>query len=444
MATTVTKYAQSGDLSIAYQVHGEGPIDLVFVPGFVTNLDVGHELANVAGVVRRFGSFARLITFDKRGTGLSDRTSGVPTLAERMDDIRAVMDAASVERAAVIGMSEGSAAASVFAATFPERVSALVLWVACLGPPLEQRTEMAKATIGVFRNYIAENWGDGTSMRFLMGTGAPHDAATDELFARYERNAATPSAALAVLDRSYAADCRPIRDSIMVPTLLVGHLDDLVVPIELVRETAAGIAHSRLVELSSPGHWSWDIAEQKDLDVIEEFLTGAPRDQRVDRVLATVLYTDIVDSTERAFRLGDRRWSEVLDAHDALTRRELRRFGGQEVNTTGDGFIAVFDGPARAVECAQAIVRAATAIDVDVRAGLHTGECEARGSDFAGVTMHIGARVAALAGARQVLVSRTVRDLVDGSGIRFEPRGEWQLKGVPHRTELYAAIGADL
>ncbi|HWS44487.1 MAG TPA: alpha/beta hydrolase, partial [Acidimicrobiia bacterium] len=303
-----TRYASSGDLSIAYRVYGDGPGDLVFVPGFVSHLDVGLELANIAGVVARLSSFARGITFDKRGTGLSDRTSGLPTLAERMDDIRAVMDAAGSERAAVVGMSEGGAAAALFAATYPERVSALVLWVTCLGPPLEQRPEIAKATFAVFESYIAQNWGDGTATRFLIGTGAPHERAVDELFARYERNAATPAAAQAVLRRSVAADCRPIMEAIAVPTLVVAHLDDPIIPIELARQTASGIRGARMVETDSPGHWSWDIAERVDLDVIEEFLTGSLADRPADRVLATVLFTDIVGSTERVSSVGDREW----------------------------------------------------------------------------------------------------------------------------------------
>jgi class 3 adenylate cyclase len=435
-----TRYARSGDLSIAYQVHGDGPGDLVFVPGFVTHLDVGLELANIAGVATRLSSFARVITFDKRGTGLSDRTSGLPTLAERMDDIRAVMDAAGSERAAIVGMSEGGGAAALFAATYPERVSALVLWVTCLGPPLEQRPEIAKATFAVFESYVGQNWGDGSAMRFLIGTGAPHEPAVDELFARYERNAATPAAAQAVLRRGYEADCRPIMEAIAVPTLVVAHPDDPIIPIELARQTASGIRGARMVETDSPGHWSWDIAERLDLDLIEEFLTGSLADRPADRLLATVLFTDIVGSTELALRLGDQRWRQLLDAHDKVTRRELRRFRGREVNTTGDGFVAAFDGPARAVQCAEAIIREARALDIDVRAGLHTGECEVRGRDLAGVTMHICARVADLAGPGEVLVSRTVRDLVTGSGIQFESRGEHTLKGIPQPTEVYASI----
>jgi class 3 adenylate cyclase len=436
------RYARSGDLSIAYRVHGDGPTDLVFVPGFVTHLDVGMELPNIAGVSARLSSFSRCITFDKRGTGLSDRTSGLPTLAERMDDIRAVMDAAESERAAIVGMSEGGGAAALFAATYPERVSALVLWVTCLGPPLEQRPEIAKATFSVFESYIGENWGDGTAMRFLIGTGAPHEPAVDELFARYERNAATPAAAQAVLRRGFEADCRPIMEAIAVPTLVVAHADDPIIPIELARQTALGIRGARRAETDSPAHWSWDIAERLDLDLIEEFLTGSVADRPGDRVLATVLFTDIVGSTELALRLGDQQWRQLLDAHDKITRRELRRFRGREVNTTGDGFVATFDGPARAVQCAEAIIREALPLGIEVRAGLHTGECEVRGRDLAGVTMHICARVSDLAAPGEVLASRIVRDLVTGSGIQFESRGQYTLKGIPQPTELYAAMAS--
>jgi class 3 adenylate cyclase len=437
-----TLYAKSGDLSIAYQVRGDGPMDLVFVPGFVTHLEVGLEVPNIAAVTERLSSFARGITFDKRGTGLSDRTSGLPTLAERMDDIRAVMDAAGSERAAIVGMSEGGPAAALFAATYPERVSALVLWVSCLGPPLEERSEMAKMAVEFFDDYLAEHWGDGSAMRYLIGTRAPYDPAVDELLSRFERNSATPGAAQAVLRRGYHIDARPLCPAISVPTLLVAHPSDPVMPIDFVRDTAAAIPDARLVETDSPGHWSWDIGELADLDVIEEFLTGSAPAHTSEQVLATVLYTDIVASTERAFRIGDERWTRLLDQHDAMTRRSLERYRGREVNTTGDGFIAVFDGPARAVLCAQAILDGAKTLGIKLRAGLHTGECKARGQDLAGVTMHVGARVAAMAGPDEVLVSRTVRDLVSGSGIEFEPRGAHELKGVPEKWELFAMASA--
>jgi class 3 adenylate cyclase len=413
-------------------------MDLVFVPGFVTHLEVDMELPNIAGVVARLSSFARVIVFDKRGTGLSDRTSGLPTLAERMDDIRAVMDAAGSERAAIVGMSEGGPAAAMFAASHPERASALVLWLASLGPPLAERGEAAQVAFAFIESYLAEHWGDGSTMRFLIGAGAPQEPAVDELLGRCERYAATPASALAVLRRTYGVDARPVRGAIGVPTLLVAHLEDPVTPIDLVRDTAAAISGARLVETDAPGHWSWDIHERPDLDAIEEFLTGSAHAPVPDRALVTVLYTDIVGSTERALLLGDQRWRQLLDNHDALTRRELRRFRGREVNTTGDGFVAAFDGPARAVQCAQAIVAGATVLGLELRAGLHAGECETRGDDLAGITMHVGARVAALAQPGEVLVSEMVRDLVEGSAIEFETRGDHVLKGLPDEWELFA------
>jgi class 3 adenylate cyclase len=433
-----TQYAKSGELAIAYNVMGEGPFDLVFVPGFVSHLELAHELPHFAEVAARLSSFARLITFDKRGTGLSDRTAALPTLAERMDDIRAVMDAAGSERASIIGMSDGGPAAAMFAATYPERVRSLVLWVACLAPPLAERGEAAQAAFAFMDDYLGEHWGDGTTLYFLVGTNAPNEPAVLDLFSRFERNAATPTAAKAIVRRGYAVDSRPIRGAIGVPTLLVAHASDPVTNIDLVRETAAGIPGARLIETDAPGHWSWDIVEQPDLDHIEEFLTGGTAPRRSNRKLVTVLYTDIVGSTERAVSLGDQRWRELLDHHDALTRREITRYRGREVNTTGDGFIAAFDGPARAVQCAQAIVDGATVLGLDLRAGLHTGECQVRGEDLAGVTMHVGARVAALAGTREVLVSSTVRDIVDGAEIEFASRGQHELKGLPGEWELFA------
>lgn len=430
-------YAESGDLSIAYQVLGGGSRDLVFVPGFVSHLDVGMELPNIARVAARFGSFARVITFDKRGTGLSDRTLGLPTLAERMDDIRAVMDAADSKVAAIVGMSEGGTAAAMFAASHPERASALVLWLSCLGPPLVERSEEVKAAVAFMDSYIGEHWGDGTAMRFLIGAGAPDAPAVGELLSRFEQNAATPAAAQAVLRRGFLVDARPVRAAIGVPTLLVAHRDDPVTPIDLVRETAAEITGSRLVETDSPGHWSWDIDQRPDLDVIEEFLTGSAHRRVSNRALVTILYTDIVGSTERVLKLGDQRWRNLLDEHDALTRRELRRFGGREVDTTGDGFIAAFDGPARAVQCSQSLVEGARVLDLELRAGLHTGECEARGNGLVGIAMHVGARIATLARPGEVLVSGVVRDLVEGSGIEFESRGHHRLKGLPEKWELF-------
>lgn len=433
-----TQYARSGDLSIAYNVIGDGPIDLVFVPGFVSHLEISFELPHIVGVSERLGSFARVITFDKRGTGLSDRTAALPTLAERMDDIRAVMDAAGCERAAILGMSDGAPTAALFAATYPERAQSLVLWVGGLAPPLAERGESAQMAFQFIDDFIGEHWGDGLAMKFLVGTNAPDTPAVLDLFGRFERNSATPTAAQNIVRRGYSVDSRPIRGAIGVPTLLVAHTNDPITRIDMVRETAAGIPGAILIETDAPGHWSWDIAEQEDLDHIEGFLTGTRRPKPADRKLVTVMYTDIVGSTERAVSLGDQRWREVLDRHDALTRRELTRYNGREINTTGDGFVAAFDGPARAVECARAIVHGATVLDLELRAGLHTGECEVRGEDLAGVTMHVGARVAKLAGAREVLVSSTVRDIVGGNDIEFEARGQHELKGLPGSWELFS------
>jgi len=435
--TPRTGYAKSGDLSIAYQVVGEGPLDVVFVPGFVSHIDLGWELPPFAKALHRFSSFARMIVFDKRGTGLSDRTAGLSTLSELMDDIRAVMDAAGSERAAVIGLSQGGPAAMLFAATFPERTASLVLWLTAATAPIDQRDDQAKVVFGLIEDYMGSHWGDGTTTRLLL-YGAPGDAATDELIARFERNSATPAVAQGVYRRGASFDARSVLPAVTAPTLLVGHSGDPVMPMHEVKATAEKIAGARLVELPVGGHvcWDWDVSN--DLDVIEEFLTGARQARPPERVLATVLYTDIVGSTAQAEALGDRRWRELLDAHDAVTRRHLARFDGREVKTTGDGFLAVFNRPAQAIECARAVIEEAPSLGMDVRAGVHTGECEVRGEDLAGITMHVGARVASTAGAGEVLVSRTVRDLVAGSHIEFDDRGEHTLKGLSGTFQLFA------
>ena len=435
-------FARSGEVSIAYRVIGDGPIDLVFVPGFVSHLEVGLELPNIAGVFDRLSSFARVVVFDKRGTGMSDRTAGLPTLAERMDDVRAVLDAVHCERAAVLGLSEGGPAAAMFAATYPDRVSRLVLWLCGLGPNIEERDEEAQRAVSFFDEFVGEHWGDGSAMRLLVGHGAPFDPAVDDLFARYERYSATPTAAQAVIRRSFAVDSRPLRSAIGVPTLLVAHPTDPIAQIDAVRATALDILGARLVETSAPGHLSWDIAEREDLDVIEEFLTGSRQYRHPNRKLVTVLFTDIVGSTEMAFRMGDQRWAALLDKHDAAVRQELQRFRGRELSTTGDGFIATFDGPARAVECAHAVVGRARVLGLDIRAGLHAGECEVRGDDLSGVTLHVGARVSAEAQGGEILVSRAVRDLVEGSGVAFASVGQYELKGVPERLELFTTAVA--
>ena len=433
-----TRYAKSGDLSIAYQVVGDGPIDLVFIPGFASHVELTWEMPPMAATLHGLSSFGRVILFDKRGTGLSDRTAGLPTLAERMDDIRAVMDAAGSERAAILGLSEGGPTGMLFAATYPERTTALVLWLTAVGPPLEELDEQTRRSINWFDEYLGENWGNGNAMRWLVA-GAPDDPATVALLARYERNAATPAAAQAVWRRVHVADARPFLSAVNAPTLVVAHSADPFVPIDAARWTAEHIPGAKLVEIAASGHATWDLSHSPDLEIIEEFLTGTRHAQVSDRVLATVMFTDIVESTKRAAEMGDANWRSVLDRHDRLVEQEVTRFRGGVVKTTGDGVLATFDGPARAVGCAKAIGSALRSLGLEVRAGLHTGEVELRGDDIGGMAVHIASRVAALAGAGEVLVSSTVKDLVVGSGLEFEPRGEHELKGVPDPWRLFAA-----
>lgn len=434
---TTSGYARSGDLSIAYQVVGDGPLDVVYVPGFVSHIDLSWELPPFATALHRFSSFARVIVFDKRGTGLSDRTTGLSTLAELMDDIRAVMDATGSERAAIIGLSQGGPAAMLFAATFPERTASLVLWVSAASVPYDERGDGEKLMADLINEYIGTHWGDGTATRFLLH-GAPGDEATDQLIARFERNSATPAVAQAAYRRGGTFDARNVLSAVTAPTLLVGHVGDPVMPIDAIRRTAGQIPGARLVELPVAGHVSWDWEASSDLDLIEEFLTGTRQPRLPERVLATVLYTDIVGSTAQAEKLGDRRWRQMLDAHDAVVRDQLDRFGGREVNTTGDGFVAAFNRPVPAIQCALAVTHEACSLGVEVRAGVHTGECEVRGNDLAGIAMHVGARVAAAAGPGEVLVSRTVRDVVAGSDIQFDDRGEQALKGLTGSFQLFA------
>jgi len=441
-----TRYARSGDVCIAYQVAGDGPFDVVFVPGFVSHVEIGWELPGFGPAFRRLSSFARLIVLDKRGTGLSDRVAHIPTLEERMDDVRAVMDAAGSERAALVGVSEGGPMALTFAATHPERTTSLVLWgsfartLAAPDYPYGIAAEVIERAYAMIEN----RWGDGTAIATIAFQGAPKDPATRELLGRFERNSATPTGAVATLRFGAETDVRHVLPAIAVPTLIVHRTGDALVPVALGRHLADHVPGARMVELPGDFHIGGLPNANDDLfDVVEEFLTGVPAGGHtdVDRVLATVLFTDIVGSTERAAALGDRRWREALDAHDAAVRRELARYSGRELKTTGDGFLAAFDGPARAIRCARAIVAAARPLGLEVRAGLHTGECESRGDDLSGLAVHIGARVAGLAGSGEVLVTSTVRDLVIGAGLEFGDRGEHELRGVPGRWRVLEVRG---
>jgi class 3 adenylate cyclase/pimeloyl-ACP methyl ester carboxylesterase len=435
-----TRYARSGDLRIAYQVVGDGPIDLVHVPGLLNNLEAGWQEPRVAGFHERCARFSRLILFDRRGAGLSDRLApGIgSSIEERIDDVRAVMDAVGSQRAAIYGGADGGPVAVVFAATYPERTAALVLvstgarvrWAPDY--PVGLRDQDAERYLA----RVESEWGTGMSVR---GFGV--DENYRRAFARMERLTGTPTAAAALVRAHFATDVRDVLAMVRVPTQVVHVRDHPIWPLDGARELADNIAGARLAEISGitqlPGFEGTDPDELPGL--IEEFLTGSRASVDADRALRTVLFMDIVASTERAAELGDRRWREVLDAHDAATRVAIDRFRGVEVNRSGDGFLASFDGPARAIRCALAVGESARAAGLDVRAGVHTGECEVRGDDLAGIAVHIGARVCALAGAGEVLTTSTVRDLVAGSGIEFEDRGLHALKGVPDQWTILAA-----
>jgi pimeloyl-ACP methyl ester carboxylesterase len=443
--TPETHYAKNGDVNIAYQVVGEGPFDLVLVHGWVQSFDAGWEIEPIRRFYRRLASFSRLILFDKRGTGLSDRVApdDLPTLETRMDDMRAVMDDVGVERAAVVGHSEGGSMCALFAATYPGRTQALVMvgsaartrWAPDypLGATDEEIDELERS--------ILEGWGIEV-IRSLLQTMGPSIADDEELVQAHTRaalRAASPAAAAALTRMSAAIDIRHVLPAIRVPTLVLHRSDEVLA--DASRYVGERIPGARIVELPGADHMPWLGDQDAALDEIEEFLTGVRPHPALDRVLATVLFTDIVGSTELVADLGDHRWRDLLERHNAVVRRELQRFRGRELNTAGDGFLAMFDGPARAVVCAVSIRDAARALGLQIRFGLHTGELELAGTDIRGIAVHTGARVAAMAGAGEVLASSTVRDLVAGSGLQFEDRGSHELKGVPGEWRLYAVAG---
>jgi pimeloyl-ACP methyl ester carboxylesterase/class 3 adenylate cyclase len=434
-----TRYARSGDVSIAYQVLGEGPVDVVLVPGMISNVDYDWHEPRLAAFRRRLGRASRSIVFDKRGTGLSDHVRGVPTLEERMDDVRAVMDAAGSERAVVLGISEGGAMAVLFGATYPERAAGVILYGAyahAKADPqrLERMLEELPRRWGT-REYAEED------LR-LFAPSVAHEPELQRFWATWVRFAATPAAAADLSRMNAEIDVRHVLPTLRVPTLLLHRSGDRVVPLGRGQELAAAIPNARLVELPGTDHYPY--FEQVDgfFAEVEGFVRGVAEEAAFDRVLSTVLFTDIVGSTERAVELGDRRWRELLEEHHALVRAHLGRFRGREIDTAGDGFFASFDGPARAVRCARSIVDSVRELGLEVRAGLHTGECELSGDRLRGLAVHIGARVAATAGPGEVVVSATVKDLVAGSGIVFDDRGEVELKGVPGAWRLFSVASA--
>ena len=437
------RFARSGDVDVAYRVVGTGPSDLVYVQGAYTHLEVGWELPQYRRYCERLAEFTRLVLFDKRGMGMSDRVPGATTLEVRMDDIRAIMDAVGSEHAAIMGESEGGPLAMLFAAAHPERTTALVLQ----GAEVRERRdddwpwgEGAEAELEEYLAALPETWGKGLGFQRLLPSAGDVEWGREWL-GRLQRHAATPAAWGAFARMAFEIDVRHIVPAVSVPTLIVHAVEDQVCHVENARFLARTIPGARYVELPGGDHVPW-FDPEPTLAEIREFLTGRREAASRDRVLATVLFTDLVGSTERAAELGDRRWRDLLEQHHATIRRELDRYDGRELDTAGDGFFATFDGPARAIRCAGAIVAAVRPLGLRVRAGLHTGEVELVDGKVAGIAVNIGARVAARAEPGEVLVSGTVRDLVAGSGLEFEDRGTAPLKGIPGEWRLFAVAGA--
>jgi len=432
-------YASNDGVEIAYQVLGDGPRDLLWIQGAFSHLGLFWERADFRRFSEELASFSRLIMFDRRGMGLSERTRA-GTLEERIEDARAVLDAAGSERASLLGISEGGPMSILFAASYPERLESLLL---CGAEVKEESTEdwpWGECTRAEFDEAMArvpQTWGKGLGAPIFFPDD-PHPESTKEWLGRLQTAAMTPGDAIAVMSVAFEIDVRDVIPAVHVPTLVVHRTDDPMVHVESGRHLARHIEGAKYVELPGKLHIPWVGGGDDILEEIREFLTGVRESPAPDRALATVLFTDIVGSTERATEVGDRRWRELLDAHNAAIRRQLERFRGRELDTADDGFLAAFDGPARAIRCALAAIDAASGLGLDIRAGVHTGECEIAGDKLAGIAVHIGARVAGQARPREVLVSRTVHDLVAGSGIELEDRGRAALKGVPGEWRLYA------
>jgi class 3 adenylate cyclase len=436
-----TRYTKSGDIHIAYQVIGTGPLDLVYVPGFVSHLELQWQNPRWAHMLRRLASFSRLIMFDKPGTGLSDRLAAIPTLEQRMDDVRAVMDAVGSERAAFVGVSEGGPMSILFAATYPQRTSALALYgtyARRMWAP-DHPWGRPDAEMQAILERMERDWGKDAHLELW----APSIASNQDLcrgVATYWRLAASPGAALTVMRLTTEIDVRHVLPVIRIPTLVIHRTGDRVTRLEQGRYLAEHIHGAKFVELAGDDHVPSVGDGDAIIDEIEEFLTGI-RPIDTDRVLATILFTDVVGSTERALALGDRRWRELLEQYYAVARRELARFRGREIDTAGDGLFAAFDGPARAIRCACRIRDEVRGFGLELRSGLHAGECEVVGDKIGGIAVHIGARVAAVASPGEVLVSNTVKDLVAGSGIGFKSHGAHALKGLPGEWPLFAVAG---
>ena len=426
----VTRYALSGEVNIAYQTMGDGPVDIILVPGMISHVEFLHEFLGYTAFLRRLSTFARVVTFDKRGQGLSDRVSGAPALEQRMDDVRAIMDDIDLKRAILFGFSEGCAMSVLFAATYPERASKLMLFGGYIRHPVagERILERVKA------------WGTGAMINAVITSMAGNPDAVAQ-FAKLERLSASPGAIKALMQMNELIDVRSVCPVVRVPTLVLHRQTDALISAEQGRELAAHIPDAKYIEYPGSDHAFFSGDVEAMLGDIQEFVTGERDSEAIEleRVLATVLFTDIVDSTRSAAEAGDHAWRRLLDGHDQLAKQMVEKHRGSLIKTTGDGILATFDGPGRAVRCALALGTATRQIGLPLRAGLHTGEIEIRGRDIGGIAVHAAARVMAQCRSNEVLVSRVVTDLVAGAGLKFSERGSHELKGLPGRWDLFAA-----
>ena len=434
-----TRYARSGDVHIAYQVVGDGPVDLVLVPGWVSNVEAFWEYPDCVDFLNRLAGFSRLIVFDKRGTGLSDRVSFVPTLETRIDDLRAVLAAVGSSRAVLCGYSEGGPMCALYAATYPSQTAALVM----IGS-YAARAWRADAPWGRTRQQLDDfcrlcdaDWGAPIAIERIMPSVAGDEAAR-HWWGRFLRMSASPAAVVALNRMNHEIDVRPVLPAVQCPALVLHARDDTQVFVQHGRELAALLPGAHYVEMPGADHAPWGTNREQIVSEIATLVHALGTPAEPERTLATVLFSDIVGSTERAIELGDRGWRDLLGRHHLVMRQLLQRFRGREVDTAGDGFFATFDGPARAVRCAAALIDALRPLQLQVRIGVHTGECETVGGKVAGIAVHIGARVAAAAQPDEVLVSGTVKDLVAGSGLRFQDRGACVLKGLPDAWHLFS------
>lgn len=435
-----THYARSGDLSIAYQVFGDGEEDLVFVPGWISNIDLFWDEPIVARFLTELSSFCRVILFDKRGTGLSDRSDGAATLEQRMDDVRAVMDAVGSERATIFGYSEGGPMSVLFAATYPERTRAVVL----AGSYASRRAHddyvegLSESEVSILIEKVRASWGTPLDIEDRIPSLSKSPRFRN-WWARFLRGGASPAAALALLRMNLGIDVRPILSLVQAPSLILHASRDRIVSCSSGRYLAENIPNAQMVEIDADDHVPFTETSERVIAEIRQFLTGREGSQREERVLGTIMFTDIVGSTKILREIGDRAWSDTLEAHHNEVRQQLEIFSGREIKTTGDGFLAMFDGPARAIRCGHSIQAAMEAIGLEVRIGLHTGECTISGDDVSGIAVHIAARIGGMADAGQVLASQTVRDLVAGSGIMFDDLGVHELRGIEGKWSICLA-----